>query len=89
MKHVLNTSLFLSILVAPQAVAQDSAGVFRPQPLTSPPVANLSAGGPVTLIYTNIPGLPQSLVPGLTSVEFKPGAGTLNFDRVFGSPNGN
>lgn len=47
--------------------------------------------GPLTItaIYSNIPGHPTAAVPGLPGVEFEPGTGTLHFDRVFGSPNGN
>ncbi|QDV04685.1 hypothetical protein Poly30_01780 [Planctomycetes bacterium Poly30] len=48
-----------------------------------------AAAGSATLIYTNIPGLPQAGVPGLPGVSFKPGTSTTNIDRVYGSPNGN
>ncbi len=42
-----------------------------------------------TSIYNNVPGQPNSLVPGLGGVSWDPGTGTSDFDRVFGSGNGN
>lgn len=43
----------------------------------------------VELLLTNIPGLPQAEINGLPGVFFDPGTGSSDFDRVYGSPNGN
>lgn len=45
------------------------------------------AAGPVQAIFTNLPGHPTSLVPGLSGLAFNPGIST-QFDRPFVSPDG-
>lgn len=40
-------------------------------------------------LYTNLAASPTSAVPGLMGFSFQPGNGTLHFDRIFVSPNGN
>ncbi|MEM1453311.1 MAG: hypothetical protein AAF957_11730 [Planctomycetota bacterium] len=76
--------------VAP-AIAQDGSptrNVRRADPAVTPTVSQATSNG-VELLLTNIVGLPESAVPGLPGVFFDPGTGTTDFDRVYGSPNGN
>ncbi len=93
MQRSLTTSLFVGLLFAPLAAAQDAEPAQQAQvpsqSVNVNPPAYLAAGANVTLIFTNIPGFPESQVPGLGGTEFKPGTSTANMDRVFGSPNGN
>ncbi|MEZ5974087.1 MAG: hypothetical protein R3E96_04345 [Planctomycetota bacterium] len=87
MKPTLFTTLLFSVAVA-TAWAQDGQDPVGPQaPRLTTTQSALVVGSPV-VIYTNVPGYTQSMVPGL-GVAFKPGTGTTNFDRVYGSPNGN
>ncbi len=90
------TTVALALALAPafaaNAFAQDSDTnkPARPGSSTSgPSLSSRAAGGAASLIFTNIPGFPESLVPGLGGVAFDPGTGTADFDRVYGSPNGN
>ena len=93
MQPTLITSLLFVCAATPFAGAQDAAQpqaqpqTSQSKSLVSPSV--IAAGGSVQLIYTTVSGLPESQVPGLGGVEFKPGTSTANLDRVFGSPNGN
>ncbi len=75
-----------ALLDASPAVAQDE--------LTdqSPAVAGSVLGTtlpPIEIVFTNISSDPSAAVPGLPGFEFNPGGVPTNFDRTYGSRNGN
>ncbi len=76
-------------VVFSQDVGPSTSPTQQASPTPFVPPSAFAAGGAVDLIFTNIPGFPESNVPGMPGVTFKPGTGTANFDRVYGSPNGN
>lgn len=58
-------------------------------PSTSPSVDYVSSTSIATTVFSNIPGHPTAAVPGYVGLEFDPGTGSSQFDRPYGSPNGN
>lgn len=76
----------ISLLVILLAVIQSQAQNGQ---ATSAGEKALCPGCQITTIFSNIPGEPTANVPGLPAVSFDPGTGTIHFDRIFGSSNGN
>ncbi|QDV06137.1 hypothetical protein Poly30_16420 [Planctomycetes bacterium Poly30] len=92
-------TFFVAALAAsmlPAAAFQDAhvhfGGAFADAPplmLTGPgtAAAGLGSGAPAA-VFSNVPGSPSALVPGLGGVEFEPGVLTNHFDRIYGHPSG-
>jgi hypothetical protein len=71
-----------------------TTGVFAQDELTALNQTTTSANrglpvAPVEIVFTNIGGDPSAAVPGFPGFEFRPGGASSNFDRIYGSPNGN
>jgi len=82
--------LAVGLLFAVPASAQDELTEQLPRTRVTVPVVAFANGGVATVVYTNFPGAPSNEVPGLPGVAFDPGTtSTLDFDRVYGSGNGN
>lgn len=86
-------SIALPCVLASAAVAQDSltssSAALGPTPTSATASTAAASSGAVELLLTNIPGVPQAEINGLPGVFFDPGTGSTDFDRVYGSPNGN
>jgi hypothetical protein len=79
-------SILIILLIANHALAQDE---LTDRSLPSPSQTRGAASPPIDIVFTNLTGDPSAAVPGLPGLEFRPGGGTNNFDRIYGSPNGN
>ena len=85
----------LTVFAAPElSLAQDgSPSLNRPlssaSGVTIQPSSQAASASTAELLLSSIPGLPESMVPGIPGVVFDPGTGGGGFDRVYGSPNGN
>ncbi|MBB6088066.1 hypothetical protein [Wenzhouxiangella marina] len=74
------------LLLTGLAIAQDELTDQRVPPSASIQGATVPA---IEIVFTNVTGDPSAAVPGFPGFEFFPGGGTSNFDRIYGSPNGN
>jgi PKD repeat protein len=79
----------ISVLLAAGLLLMSLLPAVAAAPSAIAPAAPQAGVLDIVAIYSNIPGHPTAAVPGLPGFEFEPGTGTLHFDRVFGSPNGN
>lgn len=86
----------LAALTLPAAAFQDAHVLFGGAFADAPPLvlpgpgtaaAGLGSGAPAA-VFSNVPGSPTALVPGLAGVEFEPGLLTNHFDRIYGHPSG-